>query len=50
MIYEIIDYEKLHEISKPICYAMIYGQKRLFQKRIDEEGCGAVFCAACLEV
>lgn len=36
----------LREIDKGVSFAIGYGLDEPLQERIDEEGCGAVFCAA----
>lgn len=40
----------LRAVDKPLAYALAYGcsvERSGLLERIDEEGCGAVFCAAC---
>ncbi len=40
----------LRAVDMPMVYALAYGASPLksgLLERIDEEGCGAVFCAAC---
>ena len=43
---ELFDWPKLSRIAKRETYAAMYGSDRLLHERIDEEGCGAVICAA----
>jgi hypothetical protein len=37
---------RLRRLDKRAYFAMMYGSDRPTQERIDEEGCGAVVCAA----
>lgn len=37
---------KLHKIDKALLYDAFHYSSKVLQERIDEEGCGAVFCAA----
>lgn len=45
----LIDFKKFRKHHKLLMFQIMYGSINLLQKRIDEEGCGAVFCAGCLE-
>lgn len=47
---KVLNVRKLHEIDRPIALALCYGasvHNSGLLERIDEEGCGAVFAAAC---
>lgn len=42
----ILDHGALRKFSKHIAYSVCYSGFKAVQERIDEEGCGAVMCAA----
>lgn len=49
-ILQILNVLKLREVDRPLALALCYGASPLksgLLTRIDEEGCGAVFAAAC---
>lgn len=40
----------LHELDKHLLYSLLYSSKKLFQQRVDEEGCGPLIGALDFEM